>query len=283
MITISKEDYINKALQRPYIIDSLESITEKIKNKEKVIFTKFGDGEYIAMRLNDINDHNCDGDRYTHQLGVETSKAICELADRSSDEYIYIGKWRDYSHSEIIEYYHSLYYDYLINNNKEEKYIPFINYTLVYPDNHFDTNNSNIFDFVDTIQKSSYNKVIISNERNMKLQTVFKSDTFISIPEQSWYANGLYDNIKNSIEEILKIKPDSLLLIAAGLASKILINEISKEYPNVSIIDLGSGYDILARKYPTRLWGHGLEGFPNCYKNQLEYFKPLLPPNYDEL
>lgn len=281
MITISKEDYINKALQKPYIIDDLKLITEKIKNNQKVIFTKFGDGEYIAMRLNEINNHNCDGDTYTHQLGVETSKAICELADRSSDEYIYIGKW-PYS-SETIKYYYDLYYDYLINNNKNEKYIPFVDYHIVYPDNHFDTNNSTIFDFVDTIQKSSYNKVVISNERNKKLQMVFRSDAFISIPEQSWYANGLYENIKTSIEEILKIKPDSLLLIAAGLASKILINDISKKYPNVSIIDLGSGYDIIARKYPTRLWGHGLEGFPNCYKNQFEYFKPLLPDNYDEL
>lgn len=280
MITISKEDYINKALEKPYIIDNVRPITEKIKNKEKVIFTKFGDGEYIAMRLNDINDHNCDGDTYTHQLGVETSKAICELADRSSDEFIYIGRWHT---NEIVKYYHELYYDYLINNNKNEKYIPFVNYHTVYPDNHFDTNDSALFEFVEAVQKSDYNKVIISNERNKKLQMVFKSDTYICIPERSWYANGLYDDIKNSVEDILKVKKDTLILTAAGLASKILINEISKEYPNTSIIDLGSAYDILAGKYPTRTWGHGLEGFPNCYKNQLEYFKPLLPDKYEEL
>lgn len=279
-MNISKEEYINKALEKPNIAENISILTEKLKKGETVIFTKFGDGEFNAMRLNDINSHNCDGDQYTFELGIETVKALCELSDRSTNETIFIGKWHT---NEVIRYYHELYYNYLIDNNKEEKYIPYVDYHFIFPDHLFDITNSILFEFVKTIQESPLHKIIVSNVKNSKLQIVFNTNNFVQIPERSWYANGLYNNLKTCIEEILKINNNAIVLIAAGLASKILINELSKEYPKTSFIDLGSGYDIIARKYPTRAWGEGLEGFPNCYKNQLEYFKPLLPPNYDDL
>jgi hypothetical protein len=283
-MNISREDYINKALQLPYIIDDLQIIVDKLKNNERVIFTKFGDGEYIAMRLTDINNHNCDGDIYTYDNGIELRKALCELSDRSSNENIYIGRWIT---EEIKVFYNGLYYDYLVNNNKEEKYIPWVDFQFVYPDEHIVNENKKrtLFNLVKAIQDAPLLKIVMSNIKNKKHQLIFKSDTFIEISESSWYAHGLYNDVKNKLIEVLDKNKDkkAILLTSIGLCSKILINDMTKMYPNLSAIDIGSAFDILSRKYPTRGWGDGLEGFPNCYKNQLECFKELLPHNYDEL
>lgn len=283
-MNISKEDYINKSLQKPYVAENASTIIDKLKNGETFIFAKVGDGEYYAMTLININGHNCDNDVYTYENGIELRKALCELADRSSNENIYFAQWPT---DEVKRFYHGLYYDYLVDNNKKEKYIPWVDYHFVYPDQNFGDENRRklLYNLVETIQNTSQFKIVITNIKNKKHQLIFKSNAFIEVPESSWYAQGLYNNVKNSLIEILEENKDkkALLLTSVGLCSKILINDITKLYPNLSVIDIGSAFDILSRKYPTRSWGEGLEGFPNCYKNQLECFKELLPPNFDEL
>lgn len=283
MINISKEDYINKTLQKPYIAEDALTIIKNLKNGEPFIFAKFGDGEFNAMTLTNINHCNSDNDQYTYEMGIELRKALCELSDRDNGN-IYVGLWQVI---EITKYYHGLYYDYLVNNNKEEKYIPLVEFGFVYPGQHFDDENRKklLYNLVQTIQDAPLFKIVISNIKNKKHQLIFKSDAFIEVPECNWFRDGLYNYVKNILIEHLEKNKDkkALLLTSVGMAGKILINDITKLYPNLSVIDIGSAFDILSRKYPTRSWGEGLEGFPNCYKNQLECFKDLLPPNYDEL
>lgn len=283
-MNISREEYINKAIQKPDIAENALTVIEKLKNSEKFIFAKFGDGEFNAMTLNNINHCNCDNDQYTYEMGIELRKALYELSDRCKNENIYVGLW---SVIEVAKYYHGLYYDYLVNNNEEEKYIPSVNFGLVYPGQNFDDENRKklLFDVVKAIQDAPLLRIVISNIKNKKHQLIFKSDVFIEIPECNWFRDGLYNDVKNTLIEVLEKNKDknALLLTSVGMAGKILINDITKLYPNLSVIDIGSAFDILSRKYSTRSWGEGLEGFPNCYKNQLECFKELLPPNYDEL
>ncbi len=283
-MNISREDYINKALQRPYIAEDALTIIEKLKNGEPFIFAKFGDAEWNSMTLTNINNHCLDNDVYTYENGIELRKALCELADRASNENIYLARWHT---EDVIKFYYGLFYDYLVNNNKEEKYIPWVHFHFVYPDEHFCDENRKklLYNLVQAIQDAPLFKIVISNIKNKKHQLIFKSDAFIEVPECNWFRDGLYNDVKNALIEHLEKNKDkkALLLTSVGMCGRILINDITKLYPNLSVIDIGSAFDILSRKYPTRSWGEGLEGFPNCYKNQLECFKDLLPPNYDEL
>lgn len=241
---------------------------DKIKNNERVIFTKFGDGEYLCMNYR--HGMNCDNDRYTPELGTSLRKAFCIL---SSMENTYIGKWND---DTINSFNASLYYNYLQELNKPIQYIPFVNYHLITNDQTFNTDTS-LYHFVKTIQECHRNKIIISNEKNKRLMTIFKGNEYITIPSNSWYANGYYNELYNDIVSKLSSEQDDMILISGGLASKVLIQEIASQFNKVSCIDIGSGFDILSRNVDTRGWFQF-----HSYHDECTYYKDLLPDNWTD-
>ena len=108
---LSKEEYINEELSKPYKCKDIRTLIDKFTNGERIIFTKFGDGEYLCMTLQAINNRNCDSDTYTYELGLKLREAFCNLAERSNYENIYIGKWHVDEPNKMLL---SLYYDYYI-------------------------------------------------------------------------------------------------------------------------------------------------------------------------
>ena len=134
--------------------------------------------------------------------------------------------------------------------------------------------NTYIKDFVNTIKTSDKIKIIISNKKNNKLKIVFNSNYFIEIPDNSWFANGLYNELKKKLSEILDIYNDAVIIIAGGLASKVLISEITDIYKKVSFIDTGSAFDLLVQKQSTRSWQYDENNNSlNYYNTLIEYFK----------
>jgi len=276
---LSKEEFINREVNKPYVYEDIKHLNKKLIKGERVIFTKFGDGEYLCMTLQRIGHTNCDNDRYTYELGIELIKAFCNLCERSDKENIYIGKWH---HDEVINFYSNILYDYYIENNKELKLIPFVNYHFCQINYNFNKNN-NLLEFVKTVKHSNKIKIIISNIQNKKLGIIFNGNYFIEIPNNSWFANGYYNKLEENLINLLNIHNDAIILIAGGLASKVIIANLSNKFQNASFIDIGSSFDILASKIDTRGWGKTSEEFTNSYENQLEYFKEVLPDNYDTI
>jgi hypothetical protein len=275
---LSIEEYINEEIKKPYFCNDLNIVIEKFKNNEKIIITKFGDGEYLNMTLKHIDETNCDGDPYTYEFGIRLRESFLNLIERSDNENIYLGRWHTI---EVYCFYYMLYYDYVIKNNKQIKQIPFTHYHFIYPDNEFDLNDNKLFEFVKMINTSTKYKIIMSNNTNKKLQIIFNGNFYIEIPKSSWCKNGLYNQIKDKIVELLNINNDAIVIMAGGMGSKVLIAEISLLYPKVSFIDIGSGFDILASKNDSRGWYK--YNNKNNYENQYKYFKSLLPDNYNEL
>ena len=273
MTTLNKDEYMEREFNKPYISTSLQDMINNLKNKKRVIFTKFGDGEGQCMML--VNGENCDGDKYTYDLAVKLKEAFVLLCDM--DDNVYIGKW----HSEqehYIKFYITLCYNYFINANKTLKSIPFVDYHYCYADNTFN-HNHNMYDFVKTIQDISNYKIIVSNENNSNLNIIFRSDEFITIPNSAWFANGYYNSIYEKLDNIFQKHSDAILLIAGGLASKVLITELASKHKTASFIDIGSGFDILAQNKYTRSW-NSTPDFNNSFQNQVQYFANLLPQDY---
>lgn len=273
---LSKEEYINNEINNKYNYNDVNHLLNNLINNKRVIFTKFGDGEGACMLYQ--QGKNCDNDTYTQELGNELREAFCVLCDMCSDENIYIGKW--HSNTQLINFYIDILFDYYINNNKLIKSPPFTDYHFIYPDLNFNKN-QNLYNFVDILQKINKYKIIVSNNSNKNLMTIFKGDIYIEIPSNSWYANGEYNNIYYQIYEQLKNNNNGIVLIAGGLASKILIKNLALEFKNASFIDIGSGFDILAKNQYTRAWNY-IPNFTNSFEAQYEYFKNLLPNNYLE-
>jgi hypothetical protein len=276
---LSKEEFINREVSKSYICEDVRTLNKKLSDGEKVIYTKYGDGEYQCMSLQHIGSTNCDKDRYTYELGIELRKSFCNLCDRSEKENIFIGKWHT---EEVFKFCCNLLYDYYISNNKELKPVPFVNYHFCQVDYNYNKNN-NLLEFVRTIKNANKIKIIISNIRNKKLGLIFNGYYFIEIPENSWFANGYYNKLEENLINLLNVHNDAIVLIAGGLASKVIIANVSSKFENASFIDIGSSFDILASKIITRAWGKENEDFPNNYENQLIYFKDILPENYDNI
>lgn len=266
------DEYVLIELNKSYKCDNVLYMLDLMKKGQRVIFTKFGDGEFLNMTT--FNGHNCDGDRYTYEFGMHLNKVFIQLCNMSAVDNIFIGKW----HTEVVNrYLISLLYD----NTESLRliYIPFVNYHFVMPDTEYHKTN-HLYEFMKTIQEHNKYKIIIGNNKNRRLQIIFKGNIYIEIPQNCWYSNGFYNVIKETVQNILREYNDATVIIAGGMASKILICELGYEFRGASFIDIGSAYDILASKEDTRQWYKA----PNTefirYEKQIEYFKDLLPIDF---
>jgi hypothetical protein len=268
----TKEEYINNELTKPYKCENVLFMNELIKKGERVVYTKFGDGEYLNMTT--FNGQNCDNDRYTYEFGMRLRGAFINLCKMSVVTNIFIGKWHS---NDINKFLIELLYDNMKGSGLI--YVPFVNYHFLIPDTEYHKYN-HLYEFVKTIQEVSKYKIIVGNIHNKRLITIFKGDVYIEIPENNWFSNGYYNAIKNKIEEFIREYGDAYVIIAGGMGSKILISELVKEYPNISMIDIGSAFDILASKRDTRYWHLAENTEFIAYPHQLTYFKSLLPPDF---
>jgi hypothetical protein len=249
-----------------------EYVIDRLRTQQPIVFTKFGDGEYQCM--NKWSGHNCDGDAYDPQLGDNLQKAFLQLCDMSyqdGTDRILLGRW--HCRSEV-EYYSRLYWTYQLSQGIDmPKEIPFVNYHLIYFDN---TDRSPlIYNLVQAIQEYPHMKILITNSNNIRLCHFFKVTQYIPIEPKSWSLTQ-YDTIIATLRKTLSVYPHALILIAGGLASKVLISQLSSEYPLASFLDIGSGFDYIATRTNTRTHRHR-------YEDEVEYYKNLLPPNWESL
>lgn len=272
---LSKEEYIKQEFDKPYISTAVQDMLDNLQNGKRVIFTKFGDGEGRCMMEDSGWACNGDGDRYTSGLAEDLRKAFVTLCDMSDKENVYIGKWHS-SQEHFITFYLGLLYNHLVENNSTLKSVPFVDYHYCYNICGF-SDTPIMYNFVKTLQNLDNFKIVISNVMNKNLSIIFKSNTFIEIPSNSWYAAGLYEQLFDMTDKILQEHPNALILMAGGLASKVLITNLALKHKNASFIDIGSGFDILAQNRCTR--GERPE-YTNLYPYQIEYYRDLLPPDY---
>lgn len=264
--------YVSKHLYKHNRTQCLTTqyVIQRLQNAQPIVFTKFGDGEVQCMQF--VKGTNCDGDQYTVSLGTAletTFILLCDMAnDKSADgeDRILIGRWH---YANEVNYLSKLYIRHLLNQeNILISEIPFVDYHLIYNDDDFNKS-QNMYNFVEAIQKYPFTKVLITNRRNRRLSKAFKTQHFIEIPSRSWY-DQCFSEIYFAVLAILRNNPKALILIAGGLASKVLICNLCEKYPEASFLDIGSGFDILATEHCTRDHKH-------TYMQEYLYFRNLLP------
>ena len=254
------EKYYREEINAPYVIDNV-NLFEKIKNDERLIFVKYGDGEHNCM--NDHNGCNCDNDTYCPALKDGLIKAFFDLLKLTKNEKnIYIAKW--HSNNDVIKFYLALCY----NEFKRDIKIPFVFYDIM---NNKPVYNKdlNMFNLVQNIQNSKRYKIVVSNVNNSYHKHIFKGDVFVEIPFNSWYINGYYDSMYNVISGLIKEHPYALILMSGGLGTKVITTNLFMEFKDISVIDIGSSFDILSQRKNTR--DNNLS-----YEEVYKYYKPLL-------
>lgn len=257
----------------------VRDLLQCLQRGRRIVYTKFGDGEYMC--INKPIGRNCDNDTYSAKLGGELQKAFCSLvvAFNEQNESVWIGMWRE---PHVSTYFARLYYQYktCIGALREHHTIPFVEYHTVY-NSHDSLTNSAMYDFVKYIQTYPNGKIVISNPQNRRLLSIFRAAEYVNIPSHSWYAHGMYDSIRTKLEDFLNAHPKSIVILACGLATKVLIADVMKRHPQASFIDIGSGFDLLARRVDTRGWTRGT--YHHTYLDECTYYKDLLPENWESL
>ena len=268
---MNKQEYIDSHIQKKNKTECYTTmlVIQKLKDNNSIVFTKFGDGEYYCMA--GFEGANCDGDQYNPPLANALRYAFLKLCDLSydrEDNRIVLGRWH---YPDAVTYCSELYWNHQVEQNIPVKEIPFVNYHLIYNDDDFNRTNL-MYEFVSAVQKFSNYKVLITNTNNIRLETIFQADQFIPIQSNTWHTYQ-YEEIRNAVDEILKDHLNALVLIAGGLASKVLIAELCEKYKQASFLDIGSGFDILATKRCTRDHKHS-------YEDEVKYYYDLLPENF---
>lgn len=234
-------------------------ILAKLKRGENIIFTKYGDGEYLCMM--EHPGTNIDGDARHPDLGKALRNALLSLSQKPNT---YIGRWHDgeqYRHIGIA-------CDTFAREHNVQ--VPWVNYHLFMNDDTFNVHNY-LHAFVDFVQTTHRKKIVIFNGANKRLFHLFKADVFIEIPPRNWSYN--YEYWKTLIQS--HIEKDCILLIGGGTCAKVLIDDITNSY-DCTCIDLGSSFDMLASKKNTRGWQHN-------YSDEVRYYKDLLPENWESI
>jgi hypothetical protein len=224
-----------------------------LEANENIIFTKYGDGEHNCMV--EVRGHQCDGDHYHTWLGNALKKSLIGLSKKQN---AYIGRWHG---PDVPEYCDALAKEHSVT-------IPWTSYHLILNHDVF-LKHDYMYKLVKFIVNSKKKKILICNERNSRLKDFFRADVLITLPFTNW--SFQYNTYKEAVEKYAE--NNCIILIAGGMCSKVLINDITDRY-NLTFIDLGSGFDLLGGKFNSRMWRH-------TYEDELEYYKDFIPQNWD--
>ena len=229
----------------------LLTVIDKLERGENIIFTKFGDGEYNCM----VGERgaNCDGDRYHPWLANRLWHSLLNLSVKKNT---YLGRWWT---ENVWAYFDAF-------ASKKGVKIPWYSYHLFMNDDEF-FKYDYMYKFVQFIVNTNRKKIFVANINNKGLKDFFRANTYITIPSQNWsYEYGKWLKI---IE--MEVEENAILLISAGMCSKVLIDEITDRH-NLTCIDLGSSFDLLATGQKSRSWKHS-------YEDELKYYKNFIPKN----
>jgi hypothetical protein len=230
-----------------YLIDCIENTTP-------VSFSKYGDGEYLAA--SGSAGTNCDGDRYTPTLKHGLINSIRHMVDDSSNAYI--GQWPD---GKIQAFWQSLC----------TKQVNWVDYHTVLPCNK-DTQDK--IELLKAVKKSSLNKIYVCNPLLIKAKHLLDINHMVHVPFNNWFDTELYSKVlENTVKAITSSRPN-IIMTSAGMGAKVLIADLSKQFPNNIYLDFGSALDKICTKKTSRGWERDYDAY-------MQDLADILPSDWD--
>ena len=225
-------------------------LTECIRTKTPVSFSKYGDGEHSAA--NGHQGHNCDNDNYTDKLRQGLLSSFQYMVDEAPNTYI--GIWHDGGH---IDFWKSL----------VKKPIQIAKYHTIIMDHE---NRAEKIELLKTIKQSALKKIYICNPLMVRAKTLLNIDFMIHVPFNNW-VDTQYNDIFESIKTCIRDGEQCIIMTSAGMGAKILISELTKIYPNNIYLDMGSALDKICTKKTSRGWEPSYEEFMNELRELLPH------------
>lgn len=222
-----REDFLKK---------NLFFYQEMIESNTNFSHIKVGDGEIICMKKQGYN-YNCDGHILSPELGDKIQKSIIELYQLNN---IFFPDWfysNPPSNNNDIEL-KIFFEDFLKLNNLNINFIkPFELIMMGWGNMEYNY----LLNFYTTIKNSIRNKIYIGPNRLNLIKDILNINSYVEVP---------LNNAYNCYEEIiLKLKnlliDNSIIMMSVGPMSPVISNELLKINKNITILDIGSGFDTL--------------------------------------
>jgi len=220
--------------RQEYIQENLAYLQGLITENKNFSVVKVGDGEIDCMQ--NKNGINIDNHPYSLDLGEKLKMAYIQLVNKN----VFICDWF-YSNPPInsrdelnLRYYDS----FIIKNNLNPNFIrPFELLMLGWGNLELPY----LFNFYQIIKNSNRNKIYVGPQRISDIIHLLKLNSFLEIPLINAFAS--HEEILNNIKTV--ITDDSIILLSVGLQSPVISNELLNFNPNITILDIGSGFDPL--------------------------------------
>jgi hypothetical protein len=222
-------------MRKELLEKNLKLYSDKIERKKNFTHVKYGDGEIICMARR--GGKNCD----QHDLSIELGNKLLEsLVYLSQNPDVYFPDWY-FSNPPInvnddinLSFFNSLKNNYKLILNSIQ---PFELIMMGWGNMEYDF----LFKFLQKIKKSERKKIYVGPERLRGINDVLSIDKYIEIP-----LINAFNNFEEILRDILiEVEEDSIILFSVGPMSPYLIYKILKTKPNVTLLDIGSGFDSL--------------------------------------
>lgn len=215
---------------------NLNLYKEMINKNKNFSHVKIGDGEIICMKK--IYMQNCDGHILSPELGDRIKESILDL---SKLDNIYFPDWfysNPPSNNNDIQLKY-FFEEFIKENTLNINFIkPFELIMMGWGNMEFDY----LLNFYKVIKESNRNKIYIGPNRLNVIKPILNVNTYIEIP-----LLNSYNNFENIISEVKNLLLDNtIIMLSVGPMSPVLTNELLKLNKNLTVLDIGSGFDTLA-------------------------------------
>lgn len=212
----------------------LNIFANNIVENKNFSFVKIGDGEIDAMICREGT--NCDGHSYTIELSKKLKISFIELCNKD----IYLADWFKSNPPQTPRDLYN--FQFLRRYIKENKISP----NLISPFELFlpgwgNLCDKNLLKFFQKVKETGRKKIYVGPRVLEKVNSLLNINHFVEIPKINAFAE--HERILNDIKSI--IEDNCIVILTVGLMSPYLANEILNLNPNVTILDVGSGFDPL--------------------------------------
>jgi hypothetical protein len=107
-----------------------------------------------------------------------------------------------------------------------------------------------------------------------KAKILLDIDWMLFVPFDNWF-DTLFGELIKKLSEIINPDEQYIIMLSAGMASKCVICELSKLYPNNIYLDIGSALDTICTKRVTR-------DLDRTYEKVTHYLREIIPPGWDD-
>ena len=190
-------------------------ILDGIRAGERRIFVKFGDGELLCMHGANKGYHTINGDDYTDESQAYVHEALTKLSKRTDTA---IGKWPDHAPHSLLRQFHA---DHLKP--------PYVDYTSLLLQEGNEQEMLSFWTSIRDLVQIDY----VAPARMAPVAQWLRA-RHVVIP----------DHNAHPIDTAGITAP--LVIVGAGLAAKPLISTLAEANTSQHLLDVGSGFDILA-------------------------------------